>query len=382
MRHRNPTPDAGNLSPVLAVLLNDAMALATDAKQLHWNVKGPNFSGLHELFDKIHASAIEYADLLGERLAQFGKPIRPRASDSELRLAASISGDAQQCVVGMTRDLSIFANRLREACVLAEDAHDAATLDILTEILRGTDKWLWMVEAHGKVEGAKFNPSAMNAPNKHHCGGRFRPIQRRCSEHDRCRNAHSAYNGCLIFAHFRCDKCGDVITQKKRQPKNVSFNPKYSVAFKRKPGPGRLHWVDVEAADPAEASRIGQRGMGSLRGWREYGISKRSEPEAPKTTNPADERALARAARLVSENLGSFPIWNRFMSMARDAGKEAVIYNANRDSYYRIERFNGRWLEVRFPEHFSRYQLSDLPRVFGAPHFEIMAVAPAVIGVR
>jgi starvation-inducible DNA-binding protein len=41
----------------LNVLMNQSLADAIDLqmqmKQAHWNVKGPHFIGLHELFDKI-----------------------------------------------------------------------------------------------------------------------------------------------------------------------------------------------------------------------------------------------------------------------------------------------------------------------------------------
>ena len=33
--------------------LADALDLGFQAKQAHWNVKGPHFIGLHELFDKV-----------------------------------------------------------------------------------------------------------------------------------------------------------------------------------------------------------------------------------------------------------------------------------------------------------------------------------------
>ena len=33
--------------------LADVLDLGLQAKQAHWNVKGPHFIGLHELFDKV-----------------------------------------------------------------------------------------------------------------------------------------------------------------------------------------------------------------------------------------------------------------------------------------------------------------------------------------
>ena len=52
--------------------LADAIDLHLQAKQAHWNIKGPNFVGLHELFDRIAAQADEYADLIAERAVALG----------------------------------------------------------------------------------------------------------------------------------------------------------------------------------------------------------------------------------------------------------------------------------------------------------------------
>src|SRR6266478_4188336 len=52
--------------------LADALDLALQTKQAHWNVKGPNFIALHELFDEIVDAAEEYMDLIAERVVQLG----------------------------------------------------------------------------------------------------------------------------------------------------------------------------------------------------------------------------------------------------------------------------------------------------------------------
>src|SRR5580698_1410768 len=52
--------------------LADSMDLLAQIKQAHWNVKGPSFIALHLLFDQIWKESQEYADLIAERIAQFG----------------------------------------------------------------------------------------------------------------------------------------------------------------------------------------------------------------------------------------------------------------------------------------------------------------------
>ena len=47
--------------------LADALDLGLQAKQAHWNVKGPHFIGLHELFDKVAEELEEFIDEIAER---------------------------------------------------------------------------------------------------------------------------------------------------------------------------------------------------------------------------------------------------------------------------------------------------------------------------
>ena len=138
------------------VLLNQRLAdcvdLETQCKQAHWNVKGPNFIGLHELFDQIHAAVDGYADLIAERIVQLGgiaegtarvAAQRSTLLDYPLQIA---SGDLH--VAALSDALAEFGRVARIGIDEMDDLHDADSADVLTEISRGIDKWLWFVEAH------------------------------------------------------------------------------------------------------------------------------------------------------------------------------------------------------------------------------------------
>ena len=74
----NPTKNDLNSKTRVAVtaLLNHSLAALIDlqlqAKQAHWNVKGPNFISLHELFDSVAADAGAFADSVAERIVALG----------------------------------------------------------------------------------------------------------------------------------------------------------------------------------------------------------------------------------------------------------------------------------------------------------------------
>src|SRR6202795_4947854 len=52
--------------------LADVIDLGLEAKQAHWNVKGPHFIGLHELFDKVAEEIEENTDGIAERAVELG----------------------------------------------------------------------------------------------------------------------------------------------------------------------------------------------------------------------------------------------------------------------------------------------------------------------
>ena len=132
--------------------LADAIDLQLQAKQAHWNIKGPNFVGLHELFDRVAAQAGEYADSIAERAVALGGIARGTlqavSGRSQLREYPLEVGDWRAHVRAMQDALATFGRGARRAIEDATALNDADTADLFTEISRGVDKSLWMVEAH------------------------------------------------------------------------------------------------------------------------------------------------------------------------------------------------------------------------------------------
>src|SRR5258706_457630 len=67
-----PEQRRSELNALMNQRLADAVDLQMQMKQAHWNVKGPHFIGLHELFDKIDEAVEAYVDLIAERIVQLG----------------------------------------------------------------------------------------------------------------------------------------------------------------------------------------------------------------------------------------------------------------------------------------------------------------------
>jgi len=151
---KNDLPEANRREAIR--LLNQRLAECIDlelqCKQAHWNVKGPTFIALHKLFDEIYEDVGEYADLIAERVAQLGGiaegtagVVAERSTLVDYPLALSTGAEH---VAALSDALAGFGRTARLGIDEMNDLEDADSADILTEISRGVDKWLWFVEAH------------------------------------------------------------------------------------------------------------------------------------------------------------------------------------------------------------------------------------------
>jgi len=132
--------------------LADTFDLYSQAKLAHWNVKGPQFFALHELFDKLAAQLLDDVDTIAERATALGGTARGTARQSAA--ASRLSEYPPEATTG-TQHVEALAVRYaavaatcRSAIDAASEFGDADTADLFTEISRGLDKSLWFLESH------------------------------------------------------------------------------------------------------------------------------------------------------------------------------------------------------------------------------------------
>jgi starvation-inducible DNA-binding protein len=156
-RTRNDLPYGvrENMVEVLNRQLADLIDLRTQAKVAHWNIKGPQFAALHELFDDIAESVDKYADLVAERAAQLGGVVRGTARE----VAANTELPEYSALGGMETHVAALADALSTAGASARklieetaEARDHVTADLFTQLSHDLDKALWMLEAHLQEE--------------------------------------------------------------------------------------------------------------------------------------------------------------------------------------------------------------------------------------
>jgi starvation-inducible DNA-binding protein len=159
-----PAHTRADVIVILNARLAESIDLMHQAKQAHWNVKGPSFIALHKLFDEVVDVAEEYMDLLAERVVQLGG-----AAEGTIQVATTRTGlkvypltlaEEQDHVEALSSALAVYGMSMRQAIDQTDTLGDRDTADICTEISRGVDKYLWLVEAHlGVPAGAmRENP--------------------------------------------------------------------------------------------------------------------------------------------------------------------------------------------------------------------------------
>ena len=146
----------GGAVDLLNQQLADALDLALQAKQAHWNVKGPSFVALHELFDEVVDELFEHADDLAEHAVELGGTAfgtaRVAAKTSRLAEYRLDISSGREHVLALSAATASFGASARAGIDAANALGDADTVDLFTKISRGVDTLLWKVEAHAQAK--------------------------------------------------------------------------------------------------------------------------------------------------------------------------------------------------------------------------------------
>ena len=140
---------------ILNQSLADAADLKSQAKQAHWNVKGPSFIALHELFDQVATEMDTHVDDLAERVTTLGGTamgtVRLAAENSSLSEYPHEISDGTAHVDALSSAMSDFGKKVRSNIDVTDELGDKDTADLYTGISRNIDKLLWFVEAHNQA---------------------------------------------------------------------------------------------------------------------------------------------------------------------------------------------------------------------------------------
>jgi starvation-inducible DNA-binding protein len=151
---RNDLPS--NVKQVSMSLLNarlaDSIDLALITKQAHWNLKGRQFIGVHEMLDEFRGQLDEWVDTMAERVVQLGGTafgtLQAVTAGTGVPAYPTDIYAVEDHLKALIERFGLVANAIRAAIDDSAEAGDANTADVFTEVSRGLDKQLWFLEAH------------------------------------------------------------------------------------------------------------------------------------------------------------------------------------------------------------------------------------------
>lgn len=120
----------------------------------HWNIEGPQFKGLHDLFEKEYQNLFEAVDDIAERIRTIGYYTPGTLADfldaSELPVDR-IARDSRDILLHLIEGHQQVIRRAKTVLRHAEAAGDDGTLDFVGDRLRDHEKTVWMLKSQASV---------------------------------------------------------------------------------------------------------------------------------------------------------------------------------------------------------------------------------------
>ena len=140
----------------LITLLNSTLSCSVDLrshiKQAMWTVKGADVLQLQALFATMATELETYTDLVAERIAVLGGvalgTARTAATQSTLLEYPSDLIEGRAHVLALAERFASYSTALRTSMKHAMDVEDVGSAALYTDITRGVEKRLGLLEAH------------------------------------------------------------------------------------------------------------------------------------------------------------------------------------------------------------------------------------------
>jgi len=142
-----------NTDPVVKALeqaLADTFTLALKTQTYHWNVVGPNFLGLHNLFEEQYTDGFAAVDELAERIRALDAPAPGglQVFKEITKIADPKTGiDSKAMIDDLIESNEKISKSLQAGVETAEEKGDPSTADMLTARVTVHDKAAWMLRS-------------------------------------------------------------------------------------------------------------------------------------------------------------------------------------------------------------------------------------------
>lgn len=136
--------------------ISDAYLTLIKTKKFHWDVVGPQFRSLHQIWEEQYTALTENIDAMAERVRALGG--FPVGTAEGFLKHASVKEQidniplATEMVAQLVDDHELIIRNLREHIdKSSEDFHDEGTADFLTGLMEQHEEMAWMLRSF--IEG-------------------------------------------------------------------------------------------------------------------------------------------------------------------------------------------------------------------------------------
>jgi len=130
--------------------LADTYTIYLKTHNFHWNVTGPQFNTLHQMFEEQYTELAEAIDEIAERIRALGvQAPGSYAQFSELTSIEEETGtpSAEEMIKQLVTDLETVIRTARQVLPIADEANDEPSADLLTQRMQIHEKTAWMLRS-------------------------------------------------------------------------------------------------------------------------------------------------------------------------------------------------------------------------------------------
>lgn len=142
--------DRAEIAKGLSKLLADSFQLYLKTHSFHWNVEGPMFSTLHNMFMEQYTELWQALDEIAERIRSLGHYAPGTFSKyAEIGSIKESAEDlsAEKMIEELLHGHEAVAKTARSIFPAGEKGKDEASLDLLTQRLQVHEKTAWMLRS-------------------------------------------------------------------------------------------------------------------------------------------------------------------------------------------------------------------------------------------
>jgi len=150
MKNGLTTKDRKTIANKISLLLADTYTLYLKTHNFHWNVTGPMFSTLHQMFEEQYTELALAVDEIAERIRALGEPAP--GSYAQFSVLSSIEEadgvpTARQMIKQLADDQDTVVRIARETVEITSAAGDEVSTDLLIQRMQVHEKTAWMLRA-------------------------------------------------------------------------------------------------------------------------------------------------------------------------------------------------------------------------------------------